>query len=114
MTKLEELKKYLNYEFSSGSYTGEDYKEFERKYINYLKTICKDNGWRFVSALKNLIKNANLKISLQSNLNLVLLWFVIIKNNTKNTQRPKLFTQNTIKQNYESHPFLNHESTFLL
>lgn len=39
---------------------------------------------------------------------------MIIKNNTKNTQRPKLFTQNTIKQNYESHPFLNHESTFLL
>ncbi len=53
MTKLEDLKKYLNYEFSSGSYTGEDYKTFERKYINYLKTIAQENGWRFVSALKN-------------------------------------------------------------
>ena len=53
MAKLEDLEKYLNYEFSSGCYTGEDYKEFERKYINYLKTICKENGWRFVNALKN-------------------------------------------------------------
>ena len=53
MAKLEDLKKYLNYEFSSGCYTGEDYKEFERKYINYLKTICKENGWEFVRALKN-------------------------------------------------------------
>ena len=26
MAKLAELKKYLNYEFSSGCYTGEDYK----------------------------------------------------------------------------------------
>ena len=26
MAKLADLKKYLNYEFSTGSYTGEDYK----------------------------------------------------------------------------------------
>ena len=53
MAKIEDLKKYLNYEFSSGCYTGEDYKEFERKYISYLKTICKENGRKFVRALKN-------------------------------------------------------------
>ena len=34
--KLNELKKYLDYEFSSGCETGQDYKTFERKYINYL------------------------------------------------------------------------------
>lgn len=53
MAKLKDLEKYLNYEFSSGCYTGEDYKQFERKYINYLKSLCKDNGWEFVRALKN-------------------------------------------------------------
>lgn len=53
MAKLQELKKYLNYEFSTGCYTGEDYKQFERKYINYLKSLCNENGWEFVRALKN-------------------------------------------------------------
>lgn len=36
MAKLKELTKYLDYEFSSGCYTGEDYLTFQRKYINYL------------------------------------------------------------------------------
>ena len=40
MANLAELKKYLNYEFSSGCYTGEDYKSFQTKYINYLKQVC--------------------------------------------------------------------------
>ena len=53
MAKLSELKKYLNYEFSTGVYTGEDYKTFQTKYINYLKSICKENGWIFVNALRN-------------------------------------------------------------
>ena len=52
MAKLAELKKYLNYEFSSGCYTGEDYKGFERKYINYLKSMCKENGWEFIWDIK--------------------------------------------------------------
>ncbi|MBQ8749088.1 MAG: hypothetical protein IJZ29_01270 [Clostridia bacterium] len=53
MTKLNELKKYLNYEFSTGCYTGDDYKEFERKYISYLKAMCKEYGWELVKANKN-------------------------------------------------------------
>jgi len=53
MAKLKDLQSYLNYEFSSGCYTGEDYKTFERKYINYLKAICKQYNWIFVRALKN-------------------------------------------------------------
>lgn len=53
MTNLKELEKYLGYEFSSGCYTGEDYKKFERKYINYLKKICKENDWELVSIGKN-------------------------------------------------------------
>lgn len=32
MAKITELKKYLGYEFSSGCYTGEDYRSFQTKY----------------------------------------------------------------------------------
>ena len=46
MAKIAELKKYLGYEFSSGCYTGEDYKSFQTKYINYLKTMCSENHWQ--------------------------------------------------------------------
>lgn len=53
MAKLEELEKYLTYEFSSGCETGEDYKQFERKYINYIKSLCKENGWELVKVSKN-------------------------------------------------------------
>ena len=53
MAKLAELKKYLNYEFSSGSYTGEDYKTFQTKYINYLKAMCRDNHWRLINVRRN-------------------------------------------------------------
>ena len=51
--KFNELQGYLNYEFSSGCDTGEDYKVFERKYLNYLKTICTKNGWELVNTGKN-------------------------------------------------------------
>lgn len=53
MATIRDLEKYLNYEFSSGCETGEDYKQFERKYINYLKSLCKENGWELVKANKN-------------------------------------------------------------
>lgn len=53
MAKLQDLEKYLDYEFSTGCYTGEDYKTFERKYINYLKSLCKEHGWEFVWGHKN-------------------------------------------------------------
>ena len=53
MATLNDLKKYLDYEFSSGCYTGEDYKSFERKYINYLKFIARENGWELVNLGKN-------------------------------------------------------------
>ena len=43
LSKIAELKKYLSHEFSSGCYVGEDYKTFQTKYLNYLKTICKEN-----------------------------------------------------------------------
>jgi len=49
MAKLEELQKYLDYEFSTGVYTGEDYKKFQNKYINYLRSICKERGWEVVN-----------------------------------------------------------------
>lgn len=53
MTKITELKKYLNHEFSSGFYTGEDYKTFQAKYIGFLKSVCRDNHWRLVNVGKN-------------------------------------------------------------
>ena len=53
MATLKDLKKYLNYEFSSGCYTGDDYKSFQTKYINYLKTVCKANKWQLVNVRKN-------------------------------------------------------------
>lgn len=53
MAKLKDLEKYLNYEFSSGCYTGDDYKSFQTKYINYLKGICANNNWRLVNVGKN-------------------------------------------------------------
>ena len=53
MAKLHELEQYLDYEFSTGSETGEDYKSFQRKYINYLRALCKENGWSLVNVGKN-------------------------------------------------------------
>lgn len=53
MKNLNELKEYLDYEFSSGPYTGQDYLTFQRKYINYLKDMCKDNNWQLVNVGKN-------------------------------------------------------------
>lgn len=53
MASIKELKKYINYEFSSGCYTGQDYKSFQTKYINYLKSMCKDNDWQLVNVGRN-------------------------------------------------------------
>ena len=53
MANIKDLEKYGNYEFSSGCYTGDDYKSFQTKYINYLKSVCKNNHWRLVNVGKN-------------------------------------------------------------
>ena len=53
MANIKDLEKYVNYEFSSGCYTGDDYKSFQTKYINYLKSVCKNNNWRLVNVGKN-------------------------------------------------------------
>ena len=53
MANLQELKKYLNHEFSSGCYTGDDYKTFQTKYLNYLRTMCKENHWELVNIGRN-------------------------------------------------------------
>lgn len=52
MATLKNLHNYLDHKFSSGCYTGEDYKTFETKYINYLKSICSKNNWRLVNIVK--------------------------------------------------------------
>ncbi len=53
MAKLKDLEKYLGYEFSSGCYTGEDYKSFQTKYINFLKNMCRNNHWQLVNVGRN-------------------------------------------------------------
>lgn len=53
MANLKDLEKYLNHEFSSGFTTGKDYLSFQTKYINYLKNLCKENGWEFARVGKN-------------------------------------------------------------
>ena len=53
MANIKDLKKYVGYEFSSGCYTGDDYKSFQTKYINYLRSICKQNHWQLVNVGRN-------------------------------------------------------------
>ena len=53
MTNIKDLKKYIGYEFSSGCYTGDDYKSFQTKYINFLKNMCRNNHWQLVNVGKN-------------------------------------------------------------
>ena len=54
MTKLHELEKYLNHTFSTGYYSPDkDYLSFQRKYINYLRALCKENDWRLVKVSKS-------------------------------------------------------------
>lgn len=53
MVNINTLKQYINFEFSTGCYTGNDYKTFQTKYINYLRTICKENNWSLIKVNKN-------------------------------------------------------------
>ena len=53
MATIKDLEKYIDYEFSSGCYTGEDYKSFQTKYINFLRSICKQNPWQLVNVGRN-------------------------------------------------------------
>ena len=53
MANIKDLKKYIGYEFSSGCYTGDDYKTFQTKYINFLKAICKQNHCQLVNVGRN-------------------------------------------------------------
>ena len=53
MANIKDLEKYIDYEFSSGCYTGEDYKSFQTKYINFLRSICKQNHWQLVNVGRN-------------------------------------------------------------
>jgi hypothetical protein len=51
MTKINGLKKYLDYEFSSDVYAGEDYLTFQTKYLNYLRSMCRMQGWKLINFL---------------------------------------------------------------
>ena len=53
MATIKDLEKYIGYEFSSGCYTGDDYKSFQTKYINFLRSICKQNHWQLVNIGRN-------------------------------------------------------------
>lgn len=53
MATIKDLEKYIDYKFSSGCYTGDDYKSFQTKYINFLRSICKQNHWHLVNVGRN-------------------------------------------------------------
>ena len=53
MAQIKDLEKYIDYAFSSGCYTGDDYKSFQTKYINFLRSICKQNHWHLVNVGRN-------------------------------------------------------------
>lgn len=53
MAQIKDLEKFIDYEFSSGCYTGDDYKSFQTKYINFLRSICKQNHWQLVNVGRN-------------------------------------------------------------
>lgn len=53
MATIKDLEKYIGYEFSLGCYTGDDYKSFQTKYINFLRSICKQNHWQLVNVGRN-------------------------------------------------------------
>lgn len=53
MANLNELRKYLTHTFSTGSATGKDYKIFQTKYINYLRSLCKLHRWELVNVGRN-------------------------------------------------------------
>lgn len=51
---MRNLQKYYGHIFDDyGGTTSPDYKEFESKYIRYLKRLCKKNEWTFIQANKN-------------------------------------------------------------
>ena len=51
--KLQELKKYLDYEFESSCYTTPDYLEFQSKYLRYLKKIFNENNYEILKTMRN-------------------------------------------------------------
>ena len=53
MANLTELRKYLTHSFSTGCTTGKDYKTFQTKYINYLRSLCRLHGWELVTIGRN-------------------------------------------------------------
>lgn len=53
MATIKDLEKYIDYEFSSGCYTGDDYKSIQTKYINFLRSMCKQNHWQLVNIGRN-------------------------------------------------------------
>lgn len=53
MASITQLQKYLDFQFSTGIYTGSDYITFQTKYLYFLKHMCKNNGWKLVNVNKN-------------------------------------------------------------
>ena len=53
MATLKDLENYKDYEFSTGVFAGKDYLSFQTKYINYLKSMCREKGWELVNVGRN-------------------------------------------------------------
>ena len=51
--KLQELKKYCDYEFESGCYTTLDYLEFQNKYLQYIKKLFNKHDYSILKTMRN-------------------------------------------------------------
>ena len=54
METFNTLRPYIHHIFDDwGGVTSDDYRTFEKKYRNYLKKVCKANGWELVKFSPN-------------------------------------------------------------
>lgn len=54
MTNYKNLKPYMAREIEDwGGYVSDDYKSFQTKYKNFLKKLCKENGYELVNFMPN-------------------------------------------------------------
>ena len=52
ITNTNTIKAYRYHEFESSCYRTPEYVEFEKKYINFFYSMCKNNGWELTDVRK--------------------------------------------------------------
>lgn len=52
ITNTNSIKAYRYHQFESSCYRTPEYVEFEKKYINFFRRMCKNNGWELAEVRK--------------------------------------------------------------